>query len=94
MIQKVHLQDFRNFKNKVLDFSDETTTIVGPNASGKTNILESLFFISTAKSFRARVEEEMINYDKDLCRVKSKLICGNYSRKCNDSRTHLDYRSG
>jgi len=71
-ISKLRLTDFRNFKNKLIEFSPNTTVIVGPNASGKTNILESIYLVSTAKSFRARIEEEMINYQKELARVKAK----------------------
>jgi DNA replication and repair protein RecF len=70
MIQAVKLTDFRNFKSKVLKFSDHITTIVGPNASGKTNILESLFLLSTAKSFKAKLEAEMIRYEQELTKVK------------------------
>ena len=76
MITKVKLTDFRNFKSKVLDFSNNVTVIVGPNASGKTNILESLFLLSTGKSFKAKIEEEMVNYDKDIARIKGKLLSG------------------
>lgn len=73
LISKLRLTDFRNFKKKELDFSPETTLIIGPNASGKTNILESLFFLATGKSFKAKIEEEMVNYDKDLARVKGRI---------------------
>lgn len=76
MIAKIKLTDFRNFKSKTLEFSDDITVIVGPNASGKTNILESLFLLSTGKSFKAKIEEEMVNYDKDIARVKGKLLSG------------------
>jgi DNA replication and repair protein RecF len=69
MIKALKLTDFRNFKSKSLEFSEKITVIVGPNASGKTNILESLFLLSTGRSFRARVEEEMINYNKDIARA-------------------------
>lgn len=69
MISKIRLTNFRNFKNKVFEFSPETAVIVGPNASGKTNILESIFLLATGKSFKAKVEEEMIGYNNDLARV-------------------------
>lgn len=72
-IQKARLTDFRNFKSKLLEFSSTTTIILGVNASGKTNILESLFLLATGKSFRARVEEEMVNYRKDLARIKGRI---------------------
>ena len=73
MITAVKLSDFRNFGTKRLEFSDKVTLIVGPNASGKTNILESIFLLSTGRSLKARVEEEMVNYKKDLARVKGLL---------------------
>lgn len=76
MIQKIKLTDFRNFKSKTLDFSKDITVIVGPNASGKTNILESLFLISTGKSFKAKIEDEMVNYDEDIARIKGKILSG------------------
>lgn len=69
MLKVLSLTDFRNFKEKSLEFSGGTTVIVGPNASGKTNILESLFLLATGKSFRARVEEEMINYNSSLTSI-------------------------
>ena len=73
-IQKIRLSNFRNFKSKIFEFSPKTTVIVGPNASGKTNILESLFLLSTGKSFHAKIEEEMVNYDKDIARVKGLVV--------------------
>ena len=76
MIQKIQLKDYRNFKTKILEFGQNITVIVGPNASGKTNILESLFLLSTGKSFRAKVEDEMVNYDSDVAHVKGKLLSG------------------
>src|SRR4030067_1543563 len=72
MISKLRLNNFRNFKTKLLDFSPEITVIVGPNSSGKTNILESIFLLSTGKSFRAHLEEEMVNYDTDISRAKGR----------------------
>jgi DNA replication and repair protein RecF len=75
-IQKLRLTGLRNFKGKLLEFSDGITVILGPNASGKTNILESLYLLSTGKSFKAKVEEEMINYNKDLSRVKGRIKVG------------------
>lgn len=73
MIIKIRLTAFRNFKSKLLEFSPGVSVIVGPNASGKTNILESLYVLSTGKSFRARLEEEMISYSKDIARAKGRV---------------------
>ena len=69
MINKLKLTNFRNFKDKSLTFPDKTIVIVGDNASGKTNIIEALFLLSSGKSFRARVEEEMVYYEEEIARV-------------------------
>jgi DNA replication and repair protein RecF len=73
-LEKIRLTNFRNFKSKLVKFSPETTVIVGPNASGKTNILEALYLLSTGKSFRARVEEEMIRHRDEIARVKGLVV--------------------
>lgn len=73
MIQKIRLTNFRNFKSKLLSFSDKITVILGVNATGKTNILEGIFLLATGKSFKAKIEEEMINHKESLARVKGKL---------------------
>lgn len=72
MIKSINLVNYRNFKKKTIDFSPEVSVVVGPNASGKTNILEALFLLSSGKSFKAQVEEEMVNYGADIARVRGK----------------------
>ena len=76
MLKGISLSGFRNFKRKTIKFSNKTTVIVGPNASGKTNILESVFLLSTGKSFKAKVEEEMVNHQVEVARVKGKTKTG------------------
>lgn len=79
MIKKIKLSNFRNFKVKEIEFGDGISLILGPNAIGKTNILESLYLLSTGKSFKARLEEEVIKYDKDIARIIGVLPLGSSS---------------
>lgn len=72
-IDKLTLSNFRCFTKKTFNFSPQTTVIVGPNAVGKTNVLEAIYFLSTGKSFRAKLEREMISYDADFCRVEGEV---------------------
>lgn len=73
MIKKIILTSFRNFDKKTIEFSPKTTSIVGPNASGKTNILESLYLLSTAKSFKAKLEAEMIKYQEEIASISGDI---------------------
>ncbi len=72
-LRNLKLENFRNIKKRIFEFDSLVNVIIGPNASGKTNILESIFLLSTGKSFKAKIEEEMINYDASLARVEGKL---------------------
>ncbi|HWA52426.1 MAG TPA: DNA replication and repair protein RecF [Patescibacteria group bacterium] len=73
MIQKVRLQNFRNLPDDVFTFAKDTTVIVGPNAAGKTNLLESIFMLSIGKSFKSNLENEIIKEKKDFARIKGLL---------------------
>lgn len=76
MIQNIQLTNFRNFSKKEITFSDRVTIIVGDNAIGKTNILESVFLLATGKSFKAKVEDEMVMYGKDVARIRGNIMNG------------------
>lgn len=90
MISKIHLLNFRNFDDKVFSFSSEITIIVGPNAVGKTNLLESIYLLSSGKSFKARLEEEMISYSGEIGRVKGRIISGKEEESQKEKSTLLE----
>lgn len=73
MLAKLRLKDFRNFSDRVIELSPQTTVVLGPNATGKTNILEAINLLATGKSFKASKNEEMIAYDEQIARVKGKI---------------------
>ncbi len=65
--------EFSQLFQKNFWFSPDTTLILGPNASGKTNILEAIYLLSRGRSFRAKRELEMISYDGELARVEGEV---------------------
>lgn len=66
------LQNFRSYDQKHLTFSD-VTVIIGPNTAGKSNIIESLYILSSGKSFRAERDLQMIRFGQTIARVKGKI---------------------
>ncbi|HBL52126.1 MAG: replication and repair protein RecF protein [Microgenomates group bacterium GW2011_GWA2_39_19] len=68
-ISALHLGNFRNFKEKKLDFENLMTIIVGSNAVGKTNILEAINLLATGRSFKARREDEMVQEGEEVGRA-------------------------
>lgn len=70
MLTKLSLANFRSYKESIFEFSPVLTIIVGPNASGKTNILEAISLLSTGTSFRAELAREMIRESEELMRIR------------------------
>ena len=66
-IKKLNLTNFRNWEGKSFSFLDKVL-IYGPNARGKTNILEAIYLAATTRSFRGR-DAEIINENKDFMKV-------------------------
>lgn len=54
------LQDFRNIEAARVSFSDGVNIVSGDNAQGKTSLLEAVYLLSAARSFRTRKQREMI----------------------------------
>lgn len=74
ILKTLFLQNFRSYKKKEFKFFSGMTLVVGPNTSGKTNLLEAIYLLATGKSFRAGVEAEMIRSGEELARVSAKII--------------------
>lgn len=51
-ISQLHVRQFRTYTDATHELSSGVTVIVGPNGSGKTNLLEALYVLATGKSFR------------------------------------------
>lgn len=52
MISRLILKDFRNYIELNLELGSKVNLFIGENGQGKTNILESIFFLSMLRSFR------------------------------------------
>lgn len=71
-LKKLNLQNFRNYNKAEFEFEKETV-IVGPNTSGKTNILEAIHLLATGKSFRTDKDTQMLKFGSEVGRVKGEL---------------------
>lgn len=68
-IISLKLDNFRNHLDFQHNFQKNITVFYGPNAIGKTNILEAIRFLSLPKSFRAKYERELINEQAEFARI-------------------------
>lgn len=59
MIGSLRLQKFRSYSDSSFEFDPGVNIVVGPNASGKTNLLEAILVLAGGKSYRGRDAELM-----------------------------------
>lgn len=75
MITDVRLQHFRSYDDASFELSNGVNIIVGPNASGKTNLLEALLMIARGSSYRAK-DSELVQLGKPWARLDAHLADG------------------
>ncbi|NLP43979.1 MAG: DNA replication/repair protein RecF [Peptococcaceae bacterium] len=59
-IKNLFLHNFRNYREQKVEFDHGINLLIGPNAQGKTNALEAIYYLITGKSYRVRKENELI----------------------------------
>jgi DNA replication and repair protein RecF len=64
-LQRVQVSDFRCLHSAELEFDPKFTLISGPNASGKTSVLESIYVLGRGRSFRTRRLDNLIRLGAD-----------------------------
>lgn len=65
-ILSISFKNFRNLKepNSPVAFSPSINVITGANAAGKTSVLEALYMLTTARSFRTRLTHSIVRHDE------------------------------
>lgn len=69
-ITKLCLNNFRNYTNTTVELDDGVNFVVGKNAQGKTNLLESLYLISVGKSPKNSKEKQLIKFEQDKAKIE------------------------
>ena len=73
-ILELTLEGFRNYGRASVAFDPDCNVIFGENAQGKTNLLESIVYLSCGKSPRARTDREMIGFDASAAVLESRTL--------------------
>ena len=70
-VSRLTLRGFRNYDEAEAVFSPGVNVISGRNAQGKTNLLEAVYMLTGARSFRTRFDRELIGFDRDEAEITS-----------------------
>jgi len=61
MLDEIQITNVRNILQESLTLGSKFNVFYGANGSGKTSVLESIYLVSTAKSFRTNLTNKIIN---------------------------------
>ena len=72
-IDRIKLEDFRNYAGQEVYFDPVCNVICGENAQGKTNLLEAMVCLSTGRSHRTRSDRELIRFTREGFRLEGEI---------------------
>lgn len=73
-VEELELRDFRSYAGLTAAFSSGPQIVVGPNAAGKTNLVEALVVLALGRSHRTHADAEMIRWDAPFARVAARTL--------------------
>jgi len=81
LIKQIGLKNFRNHQSLSFDFSDHLNVLTGNNAAGKTNVVEAIYYLSLARSFRTGDDEDLIKKNQERAEIDAVITEGEITRK-------------
>lgn len=79
-VASLDIAGFRNLRRVGLPCAAGLNLLIGPNASGKTSLLEALYFLGRGRSFRTRQPRDLIHDEASAFRVTA-VMAGNDGRR-------------
>ena len=73
-LEKLQLQNFRNYETFSAEFDSGVNLIVGKNAQGKTNLMEAIGYLGCGRSFRAQKTGEMIRFGEEFGEIQGEIF--------------------
>ena len=71
IIKSLELDHYRNYEHLNIEFDEGINILYGNNAQGKTNILESIYFLGTTKSHKGSKDKDVIKFGNDEAHIRS-----------------------
>ena len=92
-ITHLSLTNFRNYEHLELDLPSHLVVFQGDNAQGKTNLLEAIYILATAKSSHAAAERELINWFAVTEELSAARILAQIKKRGGDLQVEIALRA-
>jgi DNA replication and repair protein RecF len=71
LVTAVEAKPLRSLRDVRVELGEGIVSLIGPNGAGKTNLLETLYFALTGRSFRTSDRRELIPFGDPLARAEA-----------------------
>ena len=72
-LKNLSIKQFRNYRDVEVNFNPKLNVFVGRNAQGKTNLLESIYFLALTRSHRTKTDTNLIQFEEEQLQVSGIL---------------------
>ena len=72
-IESLKVKNYRNYDSLEINFENKVNVILGENAQGKTNIMESIYVLAMAKSHRTTNDKDLIRWDQEYAKIEGRI---------------------
>ena len=86
-LKRLNIINYKNIKSAELDFSQGINCFVGKNGTGKTNLLDSIYYLSFCKSYFNPADNQVVRHDEDFF-----VIQGTYERNENEEFIYAGFK--
>ncbi len=90
ILTKLKLINFRNYDVCDIKFNKKVNILIGNNAQGKTNMLESIYVLALTKSYRTNYDDNLKRKGSDNFKLKGELKVEKYFKKLEISVVNND----
>ena len=73
-LNSIFLENFRNYSNMQIEFDSGVNLLVGANAQGKTNLLESIAYLGSGHAFRTQKTAELVRIGTDFAQIEGNIF--------------------
>jgi DNA replication and repair protein RecF len=88
-LKKLQLNQFKNHTESRFIFNKAVNCFVGDNGSGKTNVLDAIYYLSNTKSYFNHIDNRNIKFDEEYFMIK-----GSFTKEENISEIQCNFKSG
>ena len=88
-LKELSILQFKNYHEAKFDFDSDVNCFVGPNGSGKTNVLDAIYYLSYCKSYLNPIDRQNIQKERDFF-----VLQGQFFRKEDAEKIYCAVKKG